>query len=212
MGQEHYVARHCGSCVCVCVFVYACACVWGEHMMHATRGKVQVMPRGTCTRPRVCQGTLPAAHRRKPRSQQPSRAARDLQIAPIFYTLSDNTVSTYTPRVQVTSVFFSPKTTDQNPDRGTAGNSGRATRIPEPRHASAPSVKCASARPCALRPACSQHYAQPSAARHGLAGCVTARLLPPSPQAGADGACAPALFAPGPRIGVQVLSRASAPT
>ena len=194
--------------MCVDVFVYACACVWGEYMMHATRGKVQVMPRGTCTRPRVCQGTLPAADRRKPRSQQPSRAR-----SPQFSTPSPIIqVSTYTPRVcKLLQFFCFPKTTiDQTPGNG--GKLGRATRIPEPRHAAAPSVKCASARPCALRPACSQHYAQPSAARHGLAGCVTARLLPPSPQAGAGGACAPALFAPGPRIGVQVLSRASAPT
>ena len=69
MGQEQYVARHCGSCVCVCV----CVC---EHMLHATRGKVQVMPRGTCTRPRALQGALPAAERRKPRSQPLPRAVR----------------------------------------------------------------------------------------------------------------------------------------
>jgi hypothetical protein len=53
------------SCACVCVCVCGvCVCV--EHMMHATRGKMQVMPRDTCTRPRALQGASPAAERRKP--------------------------------------------------------------------------------------------------------------------------------------------------
>ena len=57
------------ECVCVCVCVCVCACVCGVHIMHATRGKVQVMPRRTCTRPRALQGVPPAAERRKPRCQ-----------------------------------------------------------------------------------------------------------------------------------------------
>ena len=50
------------------------------HTTTTTRGKVQVMPHGTCTRPRALQGAPPAAERRKPRSQPPSRAARTPRI------------------------------------------------------------------------------------------------------------------------------------
>jgi hypothetical protein len=49
-------------------------------MIHATRGKMQVMPRGICTRTRALQGALPAAERPKPHSQPPSRAARPVLV------------------------------------------------------------------------------------------------------------------------------------
>jgi hypothetical protein len=66
--------------------VCVCLCVCGEHMMHATRGKVQVMQRRTCKMPRALQGALPAAERR---SRSPSRTHTPpaaIDLAPVFYT------------------------------------------------------------------------------------------------------------------------------
>ena len=66
------------------------------HTTTTTRGKVQVMPHGTCTRPRALQGAPPASERRKPRRSQPpsvylQAGGTDSTHFPVLYSLSPQT-------------------------------------------------------------------------------------------------------------------------